>query len=440
MSPEQACGGPVANATHVWAFGCVLFEMLSGAKAFQGVTSAEIRAAVVRGEPRWDALPAGASAMLASLAKSCLERSPKDRLRHMGDARVLLDVALSAESSSAVTRRPSRRPFRWQPVVIGFGLMSIGALAALGGARLRRQTEPPLMHITMAPPFQLEPSLGFGPSLAISPDGSAIVYVLETGTTTALYLKKLDEIDARAIGGTQGARNPFFSPDSQWIGFYDEDDGHLKKVAVSGGEPASITDVDFEGGAAWSADGTILFAAVDGLMKVSAAGGVPVRVTQAGARQQLWPMFLPGGRVALFTRLQARGTFDEADIVAIQLQNPGEAKVILKAAVPPPLRAVGSLGLRAGRRHSRGAVRRDPPSSHRPCGHTDQGRLDSARGLDTLTLRSPTPGRSSTSPVAGTRLGPRSSRWTRQARSARSTTTGGCTGCPASRRMANKWR
>ena len=167
-------------------------------------------------------------------------------------------------------------------------------------------------------------------------------YVVASGTTTVLLAKRSEELEARPIAGTQGARSPFFSPFGQWVGFYDEDDRKLKKVSIGGGEPVAIADADFQGGAAWGPDDTILFATSYGLARVPAAGGTPQPLTRAEAGQQWWPTLLPGGRVALFTSLPARGTFDEADIVAVNLTG-GTPKVVLKSAYYPHYSPTGHL-------------------------------------------------------------------------------------------------
>jgi len=169
-----------------------------------------------------------------------------------------------------------------------------------------------------------------------------VFYALATGTTTLLYLKQSDELEARQIAGTQGARNPFFSPSGQWVGFHDEAHRKLKKVSLSGGEPVVITDSDFQGGAAWAPDDTILFASNYGLVRVPAGGGTLQTVTKGEAGQHWWPTLLPGGRVALFSSLPARGSFDEADIVAVGL-NGGSPKLVLKSAYFPHYAPTGHL-------------------------------------------------------------------------------------------------
>ena len=343
MSPEQGRGAAVDGAADIWAFGCVLFEMLTGISPFGESTPTDVSTAVLHGETPWASLAPAAPPSLRALVKSCLERNPRNRLRHIRDACLLLDAAATEGGSSVtdVARGPARVP-AWLPVAM-VGLIVLGLLIGVAVARRFPQTGPPAaIRLPTAPPFGLKPSLGFGPSLAVSPDGRSVVYALATGTTTLLYLKQSDELEARQIAGTQGARNPFFSPSGQWVGFHDEAHRKLKKVSLSGGEPVVITDSDFQGGAAWAPDDTILFASNYGLVRVSAGGGTLQTVTKGEAGQHWWPTLLPGGRVALFSSLPARGSFDEADIVAVGL-NGGSPKLVLKSAYFPHYAPTGHL-------------------------------------------------------------------------------------------------
>jgi serine/threonine-protein kinase len=342
MSPEQACGAVVTGATDIWAFGCVLFELLSGRPPFSGSDSAEIRAAVVRGEPAWTLLPPATPSPLRMLVRSCLTVEPENRLHHMGDAKLFLESALSDTTSTSpefiarLRHRPSARKLSAGAVVI------LAAVAGAATARLWLRPAPsPPNQLPVALPFGHEPRMGFGPTVAISADSRSLVYVLESGTTTMLYLKKPDDLEARPIAGTRGARNPFFSPSGQWIGFYDDEERKLKKVSVRGGEPMAIVNTDFQGGADWAPDDTIIFASSAGLMRVPAAGGSPKPIA-AGAGDAMWPALLPGGKVVIFSRLPTRGTFDNAEIVAVPLPR-GEPKVVLKSAYYPHYLPTGHL-------------------------------------------------------------------------------------------------
>jgi eukaryotic-like serine/threonine-protein kinase len=332
MSPEQMLGQPVTRSADIWAFGCVLVEMLSGQPAFRRTTPSEIRAAVLRGEPDWSSLPSGTPAALRTLAAVCLELDPMERLRHVGDARLLLDAAATEiGTGGSDARRVDPKPPSWRPwaavvltmlsVVVGYWL-----------ARVRLPVEAPgPVRLALAPPPGLEPVLAFGPTVAISPDGRTVAFVWENGTGPMLYLKRPEDLEARPMTGTRGARSPFFSPTSQWVGFYDEDDRRLKRVSVGGGEPAAIASSNFLRGAVWAPDDSVVFAAADGLFRVAADGGEPVRVTTAELGPHMWPELLRGGNVVLFSRLSTKGSFDEADIVAVDLRG-GPAKVVISGA------------------------------------------------------------------------------------------------------------
>jgi serine/threonine protein kinase len=167
MSPEQARGQTVSSATDIWAFGCVLFEMLAGVKAFQGATTADVAAEVLRGEPPWASLARETPASLRTLIKCCLENDAKNRLRHIGDARIFLDAAVIESGSLAGgTARSSRRRPAWLVPVAVCGLATATFIAGLAVARLRTPSElQPAIRVPMAPTSGLMPSLGFGPSL-----------------------------------------------------------------------------------------------------------------------------------------------------------------------------------------------------------------------------------------------------------------------------------
>jgi eukaryotic-like serine/threonine-protein kinase len=295
MSPEQGRGGAVDAQTDIWAFGCVLFEMLTGVSAFGESTPADVSTAVLRGETPWTVLAPGAPPLLRTLVKSCLETNPRNRLRHIRDARLLLDAAVSEGGSLiAANTRPVAQRWSWRSRVAIGGLLVLGLIGGWALTRSLTRSEPlSASRFPTSTPFDLQPSFAYGPSIAVSPDGRSVVYALATGTTTMLYVKRLDELDARPIPGTQGARSPFFSPLGQWVGFHDEQHRKLKKVSLGGGEPVVIADSDFQGGAAWAPDDTILFATNDGLVRVAAAGGTRQPVTKGEAGQHFWPTLLP---------------------------------------------------------------------------------------------------------------------------------------------------
>src|SRR5204863_8749900 len=186
MSPEQARGGAVDGATDIWAFGCVLFEMLTGVSAFDGATAADVSAAILRGEP-WSAVFApGTPPWLRELVKCGLESNPKNRLRHIRDARLFLESAMteSGLSDADVIRSSPPRPAWLWPVAL-LGLTAVGLLGGFAAARWLSPVKPQsAIRLPTAPPFRLKPRVGSGPSVAESPDGRPVGYALQPGATT----------------------------------------------------------------------------------------------------------------------------------------------------------------------------------------------------------------------------------------------------------------
>jgi Tol biopolymer transport system component len=184
--------------------------------------------------------------------------------------------------------------------------------------------------------------LALGPTLAISRDGETLAYVLERGTTAMLYVKNSDDLEPRAMAGTEGARTPFFSADGRWIGFFDTDDRKLKKVSRAGGEPIPIADADYQWGAAWTKDDVIVFSSIyTGLVRVSAEGGPTEPVTKAGVFQHSWPRLL-GDELVLFTIFGERGNFDESSIAVVPLSG-GAPRVVLESGYFPHYAPTGHL-------------------------------------------------------------------------------------------------
>ena len=305
MSPEQARGQVVDKRTDIWAFGCVLYEMLAGRAAFARATPSDTLAAILEGEPDWSALPGTTPPAVRRLLRRCLEKDTKRRARDIGDVRIELDEAFAAsrEPGKEATRGPASRS-----MLLVAGLV---AAAAIGAAiwmstQARPGPAPMVTRTTLAlpPDLELDTSGGAFP-LAISPDGRRLAYVASDGARTQLYLRQLDTFEPRAIGGTEGAQYPFFSPDGEWVAFFA--DRKLKRVSIQSGSPLTICDAPAVGrGGSWGADGTIVFDPGDaGLLRVSADGGQPAPLTSRDAtmdqKNLSWPQFLPGGRVLLAT-------------------------------------------------------------------------------------------------------------------------------------------
>ena len=266
MSPEQARGKTVDKRTDIWAFGCVLYEMLTGRVAFAGDTIADTNAAILEREPEWGALPAGTVAGIGRLLRRCLDKDPKHRLRDIGDARIEIDEALTAPSVDAgsATATGVQTGARWRralPWAVALGAAALAA-AALLAPRAPRRTAPPPAPLRLVADLGADASLavvGYGASAIISPDGAIVAFVARksAGGSRQLYVRRLTQLRATALSGTDDADSPFFSPDGQWIAFFAG--GKLKKIAVTGGAAATLCDAANGRGGAWSEDGTILF-------------------------------------------------------------------------------------------------------------------------------------------------------------------------------------
>jgi Tol biopolymer transport system component len=319
MSPEQAKGKSVDRRTDVWAFGAVLYEMLTGKQAFAGEDITEVLAAVVMREPTFDMLPAKTPSAVRGLLRRCLEKNPKRRLAHIAEARILLEDVLSgavmAEAVMAGDNRTLGRPALL--LSIGTGVL---AAAIAGMVAWTFKPAPATPHPVSRFDYDVPQNLPFRNAgrvvMALSPDGSRFVY----NTTQGLYLRSMDQLEARLIPGTEATTiNPFFSPDGQWVGYWQE--SQLKKIAISGGAPTNICAAQSPLGVNWAPDNTILFGQTDGIRRVSADGGTPELVIKPGEGEQVsGPQLLPGGEWVLFAVSKGATNWDEATIVVQSLK------------------------------------------------------------------------------------------------------------------------
>ena len=325
MSPEQARGQALDKRTDIWAFGCVLYEALTGRRAFRGGTVSDMLAAVLEHEVDWSALPDETPPLLRSLLRRCLQKEKDLRLHDIADARIEIEEALAdfskptGEAIDAATQRRLERAaaattrarrLRWAlATVAGVVLVGAVAVAVFRGPRSTPSSRDPVVSrfVTPLPPGQALPNLGsFGSTVALSADGSQLVYVAGEGDTLRLYRRPMDSFDAEPIPGTEGALAPFLSPDGSWVGFYA--DGHLKKVSLQGGALSTVCPIDRTTvrGAAWGPRNTIVYSHCNlGLKAVPVGGGVPEVITSIPDIQDegghVFPQFLPGGDVVLFT-------------------------------------------------------------------------------------------------------------------------------------------
>jgi eukaryotic-like serine/threonine-protein kinase len=339
MSPEQARGQSLDKRTDIWSFGCVLYEMLTGRAPFAGDTISDTLAALLDREPDWAALPATVPASVRTLIRRCLEKDGRQRIADISVAQFVLDdladvASATAPGGSAAT---APRPPLWRRVAILSGTWLIGVAMAGGAVWLAvRPTAPPrVSRLLITPASAAAPSVSvIGYSVAITPDGTRVVYV--GANNTALFVRALDQLDATLITGLGDAYGPFVSPDGQWIGFF-EGVSSLKKVAISGGPAVTIGRPGGTAiGASWGADGSIIFATNDrttGLHRIADTGGestVLTRPNRAGGEDDhLWPEILPGGQAVLFTVTATTGGLDQAQVAVLDLRT-GTPTVLIR--------------------------------------------------------------------------------------------------------------
>ncbi len=294
MSPEQARGKPVDKRTDIWSFGVVLYEMLTGRQLFARETVTDTLAAVLKETPNFDELPPGTPPHIRRLLERCLRKDVSTRLRDIGEARIMLD-----EPNLMPAAAPVRRSV--VPWVVSAAAMTVLVVAVL---LLRRPpNELPTLRLSVLPP----PSTSFWEvSLpALSPNGDRLVFAAGTRGNPRLWIRDLRTMTARPLPGTEGAYDPFWSPDGRFVGFFVP--GKLKKVDVAGGPPLSICDAADGRGGTWNQDDVIVFTPSYGaaLFRVAASGGTPTAVTNldesAGETSHRFPSFLPDGRHFLFT-------------------------------------------------------------------------------------------------------------------------------------------
>ena len=304
MSPEQAKAKPVDRRADIWAFGCVLYEMLTGRQAFTGETVTDTLASIIKEEPDWKLLPSTTPMRVRVLLQRCLQKDAKQRLRDIGDARISLDEILSGAPEATLatsTAPPAKRWPLW--LTSGAAIVFIVAFSALAFIHFREKPTPAtaVLRYEIAAPDPSVSSVG-----ALSPDGTRLILQSAGGSGPRLWLRRMDSLEAHPIEGTEGARgSPFWSPDSRFIAF--SADRKLKKIDTEGGPALAICDSgpDVVGGF-WTPDGKIIFGDPDrppGLWEVPAAGGVSSVVPgfeHAGNPYVYDPDLLPDGRHFLY--------------------------------------------------------------------------------------------------------------------------------------------
>ncbi|MDA2934472.1 serine/threonine-protein kinase [Acidobacteria bacterium AH-259-D05] len=331
MSPEHAKGKPVDKRADVFAFGAVLYELLTGKRAFQGETITETIAAVLMGHPDWEALPENIPWNIRTLLRRCLQKDPDERLRDIWDVRIELQEVLAEPITpsligvGSVAQPPLwRRAIPWSVTVV--------ALAVVAGAiwSLTRPVSRPITRFLITPESTVPLANVVSNDLAVSPDGSSIVYLASSGAGTQLYVRRLDEITATPIAGTEGSfGQPFFSPDGKSVAFFTFD--QLKRVSLLGGGAISVCNTVLGGvSGSWGPDDMIVFSdASYSLYRVSVAGGEPqilaVPDQEKGEIYYRHPEILPGGKAVLFT-VWGNGAF-QTRVLSLET---GDQKIVIE--------------------------------------------------------------------------------------------------------------
>ena len=335
MSPEQARGKPIDRRTDVWAFGCVLFEMLAGKQAFEstGDTVSDAVAAVLMKEPDWNALPAGTPPHIRTLIRRCLQKEAQKRVPHIGVARIEIDEGPATPTlPAAPLAEPARRRPLWRRAIpIAIGVLLTAGLTSAAWWRVR--PEAPSPSVTRFP-IILPEGQNFSNAgrqvVAVSPDGTQMVYV----ANQRLYLRAMSDLEARPIAGIDGSyavTNPVFSPDGRSIAFWSGGDRTLKRIAVTGGAAVTIGSFSNPLGMSWGADGILLGQDGKGVMRVSPNGGTPAVVVSVKPEELAHgSQMLPGGKAVLFTLAKVTGAdrWDKAQIV-VQTLTSGDRKTLI---------------------------------------------------------------------------------------------------------------
>ncbi len=323
MSPEQARGETVDKKADIWAFGVVLFEMLTGRAMFEGRTVSDTLAAVLMREPDWKRLPHNLQPRIRLLLERCLEKEPRNRCSSIGDARADIQKALSdpggvlaQPAAAAEPQKKLRTIVPWAAAALVLGLIIAGAAAWM----LKPLESRPVIRFSHELPKDQHFSINTQLNLAISPDGKYLAY----NTNSGIYLRPLDELEAKLVPGTQDTEGVFFSPDSQWLAYFSKSAAQLRKVSIHGGASAIIASVNLIGPLSWEEDGTILYSPMaKDILRISENGGIPEQIVKARDELFVSPRMLPDGESVILSNLL------KAPIIMLQSLRTGGRKELL---------------------------------------------------------------------------------------------------------------
>jgi Tol biopolymer transport system component/predicted Ser/Thr protein kinase len=337
MSPEQIEGKELDSRSDIFSFGAVLYEMLTGERAFQGKSQLSVASAILEKEPApISTIKPLTPPALDRAIRRCLAKDPEDRWQTARD--LLLELKWIAEAGSQVgvpallvPQRRVREGLAWAAAA-AFILTTVAFAIGFG----LRAPKPPSQPMRLTAEIGADANLftDVGPAAILSPDGARLAFVASgSDQKRRIYVRWLDQFQATVLSGTDNARDPFFSPDGQWLGFFA--DGKLKKISVQGGPVVTLCNVSNDRGGSWGEDGTIVFTPEFrvALSKISAAGGIPQPLTildqQAGEITHRWPQVLPGGKAVLFTSSTHGVNYEDSDIVVYSTAS-GQRKTVLR--------------------------------------------------------------------------------------------------------------
>jgi|SRR5579859_4689108 len=335
MSPEQLEGREADARSDIFSLGAVLYEMLSGRRAFEGKSAFSVASAILEKDPESiSSIKPTTPLSLDRAIRRSLAKDPEERWQTARD--LALELKWIANEGSQIAGTAPGKGQSGRGERIAWGVAAILGLAVLAFAVLFIQRSPrPPQTVRLVSEIGADAKLysGYGISTVLSPDGTRLAFVASgSDEKHRLYIRSLDQLQATALAGTEDAESPFFSPDSQWLGFFAS--GKLKKIAVQGGAAVTLCDAPSGRGGTWGGDGSIVFAPDirTALFRVSSAGGTPAPLTSlnqaSGEATQRWPQYLPGGKTVLFTSDTHGGNYEDAEI-AVYLISSGERKKLL---------------------------------------------------------------------------------------------------------------